>query len=684
MGIFAFPRIHVKGLMKINVGTANNDDYSSVQFPLGSPYAGDPVRLSDSINVKPLTYGKSDEEWIAWVQTPQTFQKVSSKAAFAAVMGSSPESAVAALSTKAEIPEVLRENVTYVPAEWNYYGDMGFEMLGVRVIGVQYPGRVVTSLDGDPLIGAELSFKNRPGATGRSTGMIVDINAEDVPCSQIFSDFLTLEKNGRAIFSAKPTKAVTRWINFQRNTGLSGSNGAACLFQSVVPVEALQGQPILEVLSQGHPKAAVRGLVFRYYLYRPLQKINAFKYNPEEWTKEIVALYAKKELNPDYAEVVGTIAPWLEGEPQSAPVGRLLNPTPNTIPVPGSKGNGSNFQLAPALLNVDRSLGLVSVDFSGTFPDAYSNPSYDPLQLTGNPKFDFGPVHLVVSLGGKSHDFGAVPYVDTDAGNSRGWVFDFSLAGLSPDVLQLVENGSFSLRQGTNDLLGEVDYLIVSDQSCIFAEQGPTASEFMNQGPDEEKATIRVYQRGVELPPAACPDITVWEYDTTPNQAPGLRVKLATGFKPGQPLTVDVSKPGNRLYTFTLEGQHVPPEEYGKLSLMTVPMINLRILPNNTDYSRYYKDPSAVPPVGNDSLTFEVIYEEVLRNYYLLYPGMSQRIPLNDPENWSDADMAGRLMQRTQKSWFGNSEYMPRTRDLSASRRTLLQAWCLKFLTPDA
>jgi hypothetical protein len=111
-------------------------------------------------------------------------------------------------------------------------------------------------------------------------------------------------------------------------------------------------------------------------------------------------------------------------------------------------------------------------------------------------------------------------------------------------------------------------------------------------------------------------------------------------------------------------------------------MINLRILPNDRDYSRYYIDPSVPQPVGNDSLTFDVIYSEVLRNYYLLYPAMSLRIPLNDPEQWADPEMAGRMMQRIQKTWFDKAEYMPRTRDLSESRRTLLQAWCLKFLTP--
>src|SRR5947199_2801965 len=73
MSVFSFPRIHVKGLIAINVGTANNDDYSSIRFPPGSPYAGQPVRLADSVQVQPLTYGMSDAAWVAWAQAPQKF-----------------------------------------------------------------------------------------------------------------------------------------------------------------------------------------------------------------------------------------------------------------------------------------------------------------------------------------------------------------------------------------------------------------------------------------------------------------------------------------------------------------------------------------------------------------------------------------------------------------------------------
>jgi hypothetical protein len=688
MSIFSFPRIHVKGLLSVNVGTGNNDDYSNLLFPKGGPYAGQPLRLADSVNVRPLTYGMSDVEWVRWVQGPHPFDRPTPPPAppAGAAGQAAPRADFRATMTKAEAPPGRPGETRYIPAEWNYYGDMTLEMIRVRVLAVQYPGRTATAGDEDPLVGAELSFKNRPGDTGRTTGLLIDVNPEDVPASQIHANALTLEQGGTAILTGKPTKASTRWINFQRNTALRGANGAAGTFQCVVPLEQLQGQPVVETLSRGHPSAKkIKGVVFRYCLFRALQKISASKYpDTEEWNRAMVALYAQQGLNPDYAEIVGTLAPWYEGEMQSVPVGRYLVPA-NTFPVPQAGGAPRPFTLAPAVFQVVRELGLLSVDFSATFSDRYASTTFDPLQTGDNPKYDFGVARLVVRDQGREYDLGHVPYQDTDGGDRKGWIFDFPLRG---EVLAAAEGGTLALRhEKEGDLLAEADYLIASDQSCIIGEQGrpgSVASSFMSQGPAEEPATVRVFRKGRELSSAECPPLTVWEYDTTPNQQPGDRKQLTTSFRPGEPLVVSAERAGNRFYTFTLPGQPDPPANYGDFSprdLMTTPQINLRLLPNDRDYSEYYRNPEAEQPVGNDKLTFDVLYREVLQNYYLLYPAMSLVVPLNDPEQWSGAEMARRLMQRTQKSWWPRAEYMPRTRDLSESRRKLLHAWCLKFLT---
>ncbi|MDB4947919.1 MAG: hypothetical protein JWM27_568 [Gemmatimonadetes bacterium] len=724
MSVFSFPRFHVKGLMEVNVGNANNDDYSGkALYPEaagGLDYgssAGEPLRLYDSVNVQAIHFGWTDEQWMEWVQKPQMFVRAPDRNRAAALVnkGEGPAGVQPAAgaggaqepgtSTSAAAAEP-KPPVRFIPGEWNFYGDMGLTMMGVKVIGVdRKPGGAATA---DPLMGAELSFNNRPGSTGRSTGMLIDVNSEDVPSSQVFADFLTLAQGGKALFSGKPCKAVTRWINFLRNAYLNASNGAAGTFQCVVPLSELAGQPILEQMPakdpQGRPLA---GVLLRYVMYRPLQPINVFNHDPEAWFTAMTALYAKAAnpqvdprsiLNPDYVELGGTIAPWYEGELKTIPAGRFLATTGRTIPLPAGSAGKNNagggdppppnvFTLAPATVFVDRVSGWVSVDCATAFPDAYQATTvdpYNPLVTGNNPKVSFGTVELQLRAGGSSYRVGTIDPADTAGGDRRGWIWDFPIASLPQAARDALDTGDFCISSAAyGDLLMEQEYVMASDQACIYAEQAfgnerPTTSAFTSDGLPAH-ATFRMFRRGKELTGASAPPVTVWEYDTTPNNAPGSRTKIGP-LAPGEALSVNVTAPGNRLYTFTVEGQPEPPLDYGHLSLGTAPMINLRILPNAQDYHKFFVNPGANPPTGNALLTWDVIYREVLRTFYLLYPAMSLRVPLNDPDQWRGGEMAGRMFQRTQAKWWAKAEYMPRTRDLSASRRRLLQGWCMKFM----
>lgn len=760
MSIFSFPRIHFKGLLAVNVGTGNNDDYSgaAVMGPRYPGYEKDPLRQADSPIVQPLTYGMTDDAWVAWAQVRQQFAAVPKKkeegAAPAAVASKADTPAPVDLGpevNKAEgsiTPPAAANAVYYVPGEWNYYGDMGLTFIDALVRSVVTgPDTVVTDPATQPVIGAQVSFNNRPDDTGRSTGMLVDVNAEDVPSSQVLADSVMIAQKGTALLSGTPRKAVTRNINFQRNFNLGGPNGAGCLFQCVIPLSSLGSSPLVQQFAAEQDGAPLTGVVFHYYMYRPLQEINTFKYpfdptkpdspwfaeiearyrqaahapggvpTPGMTPQEVEALFAANGLNPDYVQVVGTFAPAYGGEVASSPVGRSLVPS-GVIPAPGTRGNVAKppapplFQLAPAIVNVDHASGIISADFSGTFPDSLQGTEYDPLDTASNPKWVFGtgPATLYLVYGANRFKVGDVDYRDTDAGDRVGWIFDFRIADMSPEgqAPSVIDNGTLELwapvkqTDGTVkdvQLLLEQDYLVVSDQAAIFGEQAPTPqTQFISDDGNPGPVRIRVFRKGVELVGNACPDVTVWEYDTTPNQAPGTLTLISSAFKPGDDLSVNTGKNGNRLYTFTVAGQApppgftgirtkapapgdkdslYPPVKYGDLPLAYASMINLRILPN-TDYSQYYV-PGTNPPVGNERLTFDVVYAQVLRNYYLLYPAMSKRVPLNDPSYWEDPEMAMRLFQRTQLSWWGKAEYMPRTRDLSNTRRALLQAWTLKY-----
>ncbi len=638
MSLFDYPRINVKGKIRLNPGTANNDDYAgAVVLPAEwGPFAGETLALIDSKKVEARTYGMSDDAFIAWVQKARTFD----------VKGS---------------PGQQKE---IIPAEWNYYGDMSSETVDVKVVGVQTgPGAIHGEADSDVpltnLIGSDFWF----------SGHFTDVNSEgSPPGTQFFIGSLQLPKGKQPLLSGTATKGACQWLNFYRNVNLTADAGAGGYVYHVI-----RKQPGNTINLPGFEDPRIVGVIFRYYLSRPLADTRS--------NSEIEDRYAHQKTNQTTLEIIGTLAPLFEDEDiLTAPVGRLLVSNTPRIPTPAGTRNNSNgfIALAPAVLQ--RKGDIVSADFSGTFPDYYQDGA--------NPKFDFGPVSLVVSSGAGSATVGPVDYADTAAGDRRGWVFDFDLCS-NPDAQKVLSDPEavFKLVQPfLGSVLQETDYYFVTNQQAIYTEQFGSGTEFLNQG-TRELATVSIYHRGQALSAGAGPSFTLWQYRSIPLQAPGNAEPISTSFGPGQPIQVDTSQPGNFLFTFTVNDPKkpapagYPPKSYSTFMnppfITNAPAISLRILPNEEDFRRYYVDPKAKKPVGNDLLTFDVVYQKVLRTYYLLYPAMNYKaFPLNNEKDVTDNAEA--ILWVTDPAQWMSIHYMPRTRDMSASRRDLLRAWCRK------
>src|SRR4051794_34743663 len=100
MSLFDYPRINITGTLDFSPATANNDDYSNATTP--------PLALFDSANVTAITGGMDDATFRQWVQEQHSF-----------VTSTNPPAT-------SEI----------IPAEWNYYGDLGTTVSGAPVVGV--------------------------------------------------------------------------------------------------------------------------------------------------------------------------------------------------------------------------------------------------------------------------------------------------------------------------------------------------------------------------------------------------------------------------------------------------------------------------------------------------------------------------------------------------------------------
>ena len=375
---------------------------------------------------------------------------------------------------------------------------------------------------------------------------------------------------------------------------------------------------------------------------------------------------------------MATLAPfYADEELLTGPTGRLLisNGTPIATPTKNNNGGGK-IGLGPAVL---RQRGkTVSADFSGTFPDNYNGKT--------NPKFDFGPVTLEAVSGDTITTVGTVDYADMAAGDARGWIFDFDLP--TPTRNGSRTNATFRLvHADVGIVLDETDYYFVSNQQAIYGEQHGTGDAFRESG-GAEPATVGSTASGQQLAGESCPPITVWQYRSIPLQSPGNAEVNAIDFRPGDPISVDTSQPGNYLLTFTINGKANPaPGGYPPKSYLTfqnppyitnAPSISLRILPNDEDFSPYYVDPSSDEPVGNDLLTFDVVYAKVLRTYYLLFPAMNQIFALNDEQ--AVAKHAQAILARTEMAFWMTTKLHAADPGHVSDPATLLRAWCRKVL----
>jgi hypothetical protein len=73
-------------------------------------------------------------------------------------------------------------------------------------------------------------------------------------------------------------------------------------------------------------------------------------------------------------------------------------------------------------------------------------------------------------------------------------------------------------------------------------------------------------------------------------------------------------------------------------------------------------------------VTWNFVYQNVIRYFYLIYPGMFLRLPFqNEATARQNATI---IRQMVSKDSWDTTTYMPVSRDLSDGKRKLLQRWC--------
>ncbi len=625
MSQFTFPRINFNGTATINVGTGNNDDFSNKG-----------LRVSNTKDVQPIFPPgiTTDEEFMNWATKIDDFEGGSEQ---------------------------------LLPGEWNFFGDMSIKLHDdAKVTGVQTDyGELIT----------EAGTGKSPWINSQVTmfpTILIDVNPEGVPSSQVFCDNFSLTNGSETILSGKPTKASTRFINFFRNTDLSTSTGASATFYSVIHLDEVDSASTLPKndLTKNIPN--LKGFMIRYNFYRFITQIE--KYAGPDGIAAHYDGYENKQLkdllNPKVGLMVGTVSPWLEGEMKSITLGRFLTPQ-DSFPNPGQNnnpptGNGKNFVLAPVTAKVSDDNSYVSLDIVNTFPNTYSANTIGML--------DLGTVNLNLNDGvGTSPNkiVGTFNYKDYQHYLNSGGLVDFSLASFTKDQ---INNGSFNITQNNDTvkiLMKESDYMITSDQSTCYAEQNGPEGAYNSYGTPEQ-VTFQAVYKGQPITPTTAKTFNLYEYSVVPNNDPqytGNSQLVSFPGEEGNPVPVNLKTTDRGCFMYYLSEEETAP---ANRDLESGFFIDLRVLPTD-DYSQYINNP--------DTLTWEILYEKVLRYYRLIFPAMDKVFPFKE-DYWKNS--AAMIYERVGLDWWDKVEYMPRTRDLSDSRRKLIQTWLKKHMPSQA
>ncbi len=637
MSALFVPRIHFLGLMGANTPTANNNNYDLVLDPenidLFEPYksmSDDGFRqLMRSLILKSLPYNLGTQE-------------------------------------------VLNAN-------WDYEGDNSMVLSKAAVTTLDdLSGQRLTSSDQDPLIGLPVDMQGDPWGDTPSPPIIVDNDPTGDLTSQIFKAKVQLgdDKLG---FLADAQKAgplprcYSRWIDLQRNLVETPDACFAAIWQQALPTASLEffgtdRSPILAHLAEQAQGEA--GLVMRFCTY----------YFERKYTDQQMADFFKngqRVQNLSQGFCLGTIGVWRSGDLGSVPMGRQLHSSANLKF--DNQGTEVDYVLAPAVSAVDETRGVIAVDLITTFPEVTKiGPDNDPRALD---KVDLGTATLEVKTSdGQVHAIGTLDY------STATYVDGAGIVELPVDSDQITKINAGRLQVSCakapqNPVLQEQLLVAETDDRSVYLTVGESTT-----------IQVKVFERGAA--PAAPVVVGVQQYrvkqtlEPPQDGVPGVPLKnnlLAPQkiepYLQLEPEAASVGEdgilnvkltglcPGLGKLRFVPGSDNPPnPDPVMLATWLNLYFCNVRVLPSDDHYDQ----------VPDDQITFEYLYDEVLRYYWRLFPVMDRYMPLNDKQAMSQRAQSI-LLLIDESQWF-STLFMPITRDMSNGKRRLLRRWCNRVL----
>lgn len=520
----------------------------------------------------------------------------------------------------------------YTVASWNYYGDHQVAFMNAKVSSSGPPGGVSTSGD---LVGAPVyllgSIDPQSGEGPYGGPVMVDLDPTSSQTTRIYVGGLQIGNPNPVLLVRADTLCHSHFLGLRYNSKTTappfltpGSVFANGTFQVGFPKEAIVSyDDTIEILKDIIEAPGAIGIVLRFSM---------FEFMPGMSSDELQQNYKNNynDSNRSLGRIIGTIGPWFAGEPATCPPGRLLQ--------------NQNLGGAQGLAFLDATNNRLSLDLVSALQGQAIRQDSKANTTPIGANVDYGTLQIGTSAG---------TLVDTPSLPTSYYVFGgiYDLGLDSGQVTTLSEN-PIVIKSSKNNLdLAESALRVFSNDRNIYIDEvgGSTTIDLQVMelgGPVQSDTTLTLTTSAS----GDFPDAHFLEFPSS------LTVKAGS-----DSVVFKVSDNGGEAGFLALNVNAGVEKAY---------FVNFRKYPQ-VDY-RSIIEAGAIP--------WETVYEECLRFYYILFPAMSKRIPLNDEATIQA--VAGEILKRISDRYRPTTLYMPLTRSLSPDKVALLRAYLSPSKTP--
>jgi hypothetical protein len=479
---------------------------------------------------------------------------------------------------------------------WHPKGSNAMRLTEVRITSGSLPdGKLLTTRAEDPLIGCRVADDDL-----RANGKFVDLDPQNQMVSELYGVRMRiLDAEGNEVLRGdyEPSPVDDVWLRARLPSGRGDPSGC---YQSVLT--GLRWGDVRSPALQAI-RAATTGDVLSVKLV-----MDSVEDGVEHWPDNVT-----------YGRIVGSIGPYLPGEPRQFVAARRLR-----------KSADSPLQHAPC--RVDEAASAVFVDLGNSIP----------LTARGGPPVDLGPLNLV-ALSPEPKVLAPLTGTEPAAYERSGSI---AVARLTREQLEIARKTPLAIRKATGEtLLAEnADATYLRCDKIVFR---------LHPGESQANATTVVHATKFGRPAAG---VEVFLGTGKEPAAFGFPAKVTTGADGRALIALSGKDPGNPRKWVDGVSVECP---YGFAAGANEPegLLAVRIF-----------DPCPVPARP----TWVRDVQPILQQYSNLYPSMNAILDLG---NYNHVVRHQTYIRRTLLAPQESPNHMPVTRDLSPGRRDMIVKW---------